>query len=68
MQKILSIIVFSLLFSQISALSAANYSYSTPNTYNYDSLSNSTSGEEILFIVGGVLSELGTVIVTLPQL
>ena len=51
MQKILSFIVFSLLFSQISALSAANYSYSTPKTYNYDSLSNSTSGEEILFIV-----------------
>ena len=51
MKKILLLILLILCCCQISAFSAANYSYSTPKTFKYNSLANSSSGEQILFIV-----------------
>ena len=51
MKKILFLLLSVLCFSQISANCAANYSYSTPKTYQYSSLTNQSSGEQILFIV-----------------
>ena len=51
MKKILCLITIILFCSPNLTYGDANYSYSTPKTYQYNSLSKSNSGEQILFIV-----------------
>ena len=50
MKKYLYLLISLLFFSNL-AVFAANYTYSTPKTYKYNSVKDTQSGEKILFIV-----------------
>lgn len=50
--KKLAILFFILFYcSNLASLAEANFTYSTPKTYNYNSVTTPQSGEKILFIV-----------------
>lgn len=51
MKKIFLLLLVSIVCSSLSAFCAANYSYSTPKTFKYNSVSDPQNGEQILFIV-----------------
>lgn len=50
--KKLAILFFILFYcTNLASLAEANFTYSTPKTYNYNSVTTPQSGEKILFIV-----------------
>ena len=51
MKKILLLFLVGIFCCSLTAFSAANYSYSTPKTFKYNSVSDPQNGEQILFIV-----------------
>lgn len=51
MKKFLSLLISILFLTNLSVLAGSNYTYSTPKTYQYNSVKNTQNGEKILFIV-----------------